>query len=1039
EAYEHQEVPFEKIVDAVVKQRDMSRSPVFQVMFVLQNTVEVPELKLGDVRLSRGKHEHTTSQFDLIVNITETPNGLQGAVEYCTDLYTESTVDRMMSHFKLLLAAIVEAPQQQVGSLTLLARAEKDQILGDFNDTGYPYLSHKTVIELFQEQVTKTPAAIAIVFEEEQLTYQQLNERSNQLAAYLRTRGVKEETLVPICVERSTSMIVGVLGILKAGAAFVPVDPEYPEDRISYILGDAKGTIILSNKKNSAKLIAAHPSEIIELDTEWPEISRQPTENSSIVLKCGHLAYIIYTSGSTGKPKGVMIEHRNLLSYLMNNKTRYIHESSPASGTFIHLSYTFDASLTGIFMPLMFGKSIVISSRQSLEVFEDRNFQKYAPYDFIKLTPSHLALLERHGRDVNGNWLTKKLVVGGEALHLSHFDYLIEQGVDVEIINEYGPTEATVGCSTYSFHTSEDVEKIKNGISIGKPIDNTQLYILNDQHALSPVGVPGEIYIGGAGLARGYLNRPELTAEKFISNPYSKEAGSRLYKTGDLGRWLNDGNIEYLGRIDDQVKISGYRIELGEIESVLGECDLVNEVVVLAREDKSGNRRLGAYIVPKQPFDLQGIQRYAKEKLPEYMVPSLWMELDHMPLTSNGKIDRKTLPDIGSNERSGTEYQAPRTEVEQTLAKLWQDLLGVEKIGVTENFFDLGGNSLLAMRVISQTQRAFKRELAVRDLFVYPTIAALGIYIASKNKSILLPAIEVQPKPERIPLSFSQERLWFIDRLEGSIQYQLPAVLKLNGDLDRQALEFSLQSVVNRHESLRTVIREYDGEPYQFIKDQNSLRLTVTDGSIYNEDPKGLQKYIEKIISNPFDLSTDDMIRASLITLNRQQHVLVVTMHHIASDGWSTSILVKEVTELYRSYVEGRQPVLRPLPVQYADYAIWQRTNLQGEVLNKKIDYWREKLQDVSALQLPTDYPRPAVQSRRGAATGFTISKELGDRLQTLGQQQGTTLFMTLLASFKVLLHRYSGQEDICVGTSIAGREQQELEGLIGFFINTLA
>ncbi len=1039
EAYEHQDVPFEKIVDSVVKQRDMSRSPLFQVMLIMQNTPDVPGLELGDLQFSPEASGYASSKFDLTLSVTQTSAGLFGSLEYCTDLYREETIVRMISHFKELLNSIVSNPEQKIGELSILSPAEEHQLLYEFNDTDAYYETDKTVIDLFEEQASKTPGNTAVIFGEEQLTYKELNERSNQLANYLIFRGVKHETPVPICIEPGIDMIVGILGILKSGGAYVPVDPDYPPERISYCLADTGANIVITGNECKSKLNVTGDIDVITLDHDWKIINSQSSGKVSIDIQPQQLAYVIYTSGSTGIPKGVMIEHRNLLSYLTNLKTRYIDNNEESSGSFIHLSYTFDASVTGIFMPLLTGKSVVISSKKSFDVFEDDNLFKHAPYDFIKITPSHLELLHSKMKTPDNKTLTKKLVIGGEALHKSQLSYFSDEGLDIEIINEYGPTEATVGCSIFRYNTSEDINKIDDNVPIGTPIDNVKLFILGENNSLTPVGVAGELFIGGPGLARGYLNLPDLTREKFIKNPFGKEQGSRLYRTGDIARRLKDGNLEFLGRKDDQVKIRGYRVELGEIENVLLSNESVKQAVVLQKEDKAGNKRLIGYVTANEKFDKEEIISYLKGKLPEYMVPVLFVQMESFPLTSNGKIDKKALPDPDISDLITNEYVAPRNESEEKLAAVWQELLGLERVGIHDNFFMLGGHSLLAMRLIHLIRREFETELPIKEIFQNPTIAGLVLQIELQGKGSVLPDIKVLPRPEDIPLSFSQERLWFIDRLEGTVHYHVPSVLRLKGKLDIEALTYSFQSIVKRHEVVRTVIREKDGVGYQYIKNEDNWELEIINGSKYSKDNSSLQNYVKELVNAPFNLSEDYMMRAHLIRMSDDDHVLVVTVHHLASDGWSTSVMVRDLVELYKSREEGREPNLSQLKLQFADFAMWQRNYLQGEVLEKKLDYWKGKLEGVEPLQLPLDYVRPANQTTTGSVSGFIIDKSLTEALKTLSQKHGTTLFMTLLAIYNVMLSRYSSQQDICIGTPIVGRQQKELEDLIGCFFNTLA
>ncbi|MCW3078681.1 non-ribosomal peptide synthetase, partial [Segetibacter sp.] len=760
-------------------------------------------------------HEQNNYPFSLTISTGEE---ISIRVIYNATLLQETYLREIENHFRNVLIQLVENSNATVSEIELLTAEEKQQLLVAFNNTATVTATNKTVVSLIEEQAVENANATALIFGEEQITYKELNERSNQLATYLRSQGVQTKTLVPICIEPGFEMMVGILAILKAGAAYVPIDPAYPLERVQFILEDTGATIVVSSKQSSNKIFGIRGLSIIKTDADVEAIRGQSTSNLNLDIAANHLAYIIYTSGSTGKPKGVMIEHSSLLNYLLNNKANYINKDSNNTGTFIHLSYTFDASVTGIFMPLLAGKSIVIGSEQQHEVFKDANLLKYAPFDFLKITPAHIELLKASMEDEDLRLVTKKLVLGGEALVPGHFDYFVENNIEVEIINEYGPTEATVGCSTYHFYPISEADKIKNGISIGKPLDNVQLYILNQSDQLLPVGVTGEICIGGAGLSRGYLNRPELTAEKFVQHPFIE--GARIYKTGDLGRWLPDGSIEYQGRVDDQVKIRGYRVELGEVESAILQSGLVRQTVVIAKQDKEGNKRLVAYIVSDNPGNKEQVKNLLSEKLPEYMVPSLWIELEHLPLTSNGKIDKKALPEAGEHEEQTDQFIAPASDIELKLAEVWQDLLEVEDIGIHDDFFKLGGDSLLAIRVISAIRKKLGIEVDINLIFEYPTIAQLAKNIQGGKSATLLPTVaSVQTRPSLIPVSYSQERLWFMDQLEGSVEYNTPAALRLIGQLNISALERSLSAIVDRHEVLRTVFREQGGQPYQFIKE----------------------------------------------------------------------------------------------------------------------------------------------------------------------------------------------------------------------------
>jgi amino acid adenylation domain-containing protein len=1035
-AYEHQDVPFEKVVEAVVKERDLSRNPLYQVMFVMQNVPDEPALQLGDLQLTLEEAEQITAPFDLSLSMEESAAGLSGRVVYCADLFTTETIDRMMVHYELLLQDIVKSPGEQIGALGMLTSREAYQLLVTFNDAVREYPHEKTLPALFTSRASQTPEATALVFGDRILTFRELEERSNQLAHYLQGKGVTADTLVPVCIERGPEMIIAILGIWKAGGAYVPVDPEYPAVRIGYMLEDSNATIVVTSNYGKEKIPGVDDIHIITLDG-GKQILEQQRITVPVTGPLPHqLSYVIYTSGSTGKPKGVMVEHRGMLNHLyakindllINDKTRLAFNAS----------YTFDISVWQMFAALVCGGQTIIYPEEL--IFQPAEFIRRVDADritILELVPSYLTSLMQEDAGVRFTQL-QYLMVTGEAVSQP----LLKQWFDhpqfgtIPVVNAYGPTEASDDICHHIMRSAP----VGVNVPLGKPVQNLHLYILNNVLQLCPVGIAGEICVSGVGVSRGYLNREALTAEKFIRDPFSPDPGMRMYRTGDLGRWLPDGTIEYLGRIDEQVKIRGFRIELGEIESVLQQCPLVNQAVVLAKADNDGIKKLIGYVVPNGPFYSDEILHYLEDKLPVFMIPSLLMEMEKLPLTANGKINRQALPDPDASLLMSDTYVAPRNETEELLTRIWQQLLGIERIGIYDNFFKIGGHSLLAMRLVAAIRRELDTELTIKSLFLYPTVAGLTAHVLSSGKSVQLPPVEAVERPAHIPLSYSQERLWFIDQLEeGSVQYHLPAILRLEGKLNRTALAYALQSIVSRHEVLRTAIATEGGIPYQLIQDVADWEMSITDEPVYREDADTLDALISKLINTPFDLSAGYMLRANLIVLEEETHLLVVVIHHIASDLWSAGIIIKELAERYAAYVEDRLPQLAALPLQYADYALWERTWLVGEVLEKKLNYWKDKLSGVTTLNLPTDHIRPAIQSTRGAGRKFLLDKELSEQLKALSYEQGTTLFMTLLAAFKVLLYRYSGQGDICVGSPIAGRTQRETEVLIGFFVNTLA
>ena len=886
----------------------------------------------------------------------------------------------------------------------------------------------KSFIDLFEEQVLKTPGNIAVVFEGEQSTYTDLNERSNKLAWYLQSKGVTDETLVPLYIERGINMMVGILGIMKAGGAYVPIDRDFPLDRISYMLKDTGASLLVSSKQSAFQLPGSGGIEIIEIES----VPGEQKNNLSTKVAAAQLAYVIYTSGSTGMPKGVMVEHRNLVDYVngLADKTR-INEC----GSFALVStIATDLGNTVIYASLVSGGALHIFSTESVSNIELlHHYFKVNNIECLKIVPSHWKALNMDGRLLLP---AKLLIFGGEALPEKIVEDIRLTGVSCIVVNHYGPTETTIG---KLLHIVEAGSKYEYTVPIGKPFSNTKVLVLTKNLKLCPIGIPGQLYIAGDGVARGYLNNPELTKEKFIPNPFSKENFQVMYNTGDLVKYLPDGNILFIGRADNQVKIRGYRVELGEIEGIFQSCQLVSQAVVLARDDKQGNKRLVGYIVPEGYYDRESILSFVKDKLPDYMVPAILMEMQTLPLTANGKVDRNALPDPDASELLSKQYVAPTNEVESKLATIWENVLEVDQVGIQDDFFQLGGHSLLAVRLVSSIRKAFLVEMPIGYIFDFPTVQLLAEQVKNLSQTGVMSSIKVETRPEKIPLSYSQERLWFIDRLGGSIQYHRPAVIRLKGKLNYNALNDALKKVVSRHEVLRTVIQEQDGMAFQVVKETDLFNLTIIEGSDFDNEPKAIQKKIELSVKAPFDLSKDDMMRAALIKLPEDEHILVITVHHIASDGWSVSVFVKEMVELYSAFTEGRAANLTTLTLQYADFSIWQRNHLQSDGIAKKMDYWKNKLQGVEPLELPIDFPRPAVQSRKGSVVTFSLGADISEKLQQFSQQQGTTLFMTLLSVFKVLLFRYSGQQDICIGTPIAGRQQQELEELIGFFVNTLA
>jgi amino acid adenylation domain-containing protein len=1038
-AYPHQDLPFEKLVEELKLDRDLSYTPLVQVMLVLNEPI--PQIQMTGLTVSPLVVETTTAKFDLTLSFENTPSGLIGNWEYNTDLFEACTIARMTGHFQTLLEGIVANPQQRVSQLPLLTLRERHQLLVEWNNTTKEYPFDKCIHQLFEEQVTRSPDAIAVVFEGEQLTYRELNQRANKIAHYLGTLGVEPEVLVGICVERSLEMVVGLLGIFKAGGAYVPLDPQLPHERLSFMLSDSSVPVLLTQSKLMVKL-PENKARVVCLDTDWGIISHSGEENPISSVGPQNLAYIIYTSGSTGQPKGTLIIHQGLVNYLSWCTKAYA--VADGSGAPVHSSIGFDATITSLFSPLLVGKKVVLlAEKQEIEAL-GAILCSQSQFSLVKITPAHLDLLSFLIPNWSAENQTKAFIIGGEALSGKSVSFWRESAPLTKLINEYGPTETVVGCCVYEVDAQT---QLSGGIPIGRAIANTQLYILDPYLQPVPIGVLGELYIGGAGVARGYLNRPDLTSEKFIPNPFSNQLGSRLYKTGDKARYLPDGNIEFLGRIDNQVKIRGFRIELGEIETAIAQYPGVRETAVIAREDVPGHKYLVAYIVPGSSDALASsdLRGFLKEKLPDYMIPGAFVILSALPLTPNGKVDRRALPVPEFQPELQRSLVAPRTPIEEMLASIWADVLSIGLVGVHHNFFELGGHSLLGTQVISRVRDTFAVELPLRSLFEAPTIAEFASRVENSlsngQSQEALPLLPI-PRSESIPLSFAQARLWFLDQLQpNSAFYNIPFALRLSGQLNIAALQSSINEIIRRHEALRTNFTTQEGQPVAVIAATLNCQLQVVN--LLHIRESDLQIKAQRLASveanRPFNLDREPLLRSMVLQLGETEYVLLFTMHHIISDGWSLGVFTRELTELYKAFCTGITPVLPSLPVQYADFALWQRQWLQGEKLEAQLDYWKQQLNDAPALlELPTDRPRQAVQTYRGRYHYAALSLELSGKLSALSKRTGVTLFMTLYAAFVTLLYRITSSDDIIVGTPVAGRNRQEIEGLIGFFVNTL-
>ncbi|QJB38147.1 amino acid adenylation domain-containing protein [Chitinophaga oryzae] len=993
-AYEHQAYPFDELVESLDLPRDLGRNALFDVLVVLQNN---DSAVIATDEFSAAPYEgveNTISKFDLSFNFTELADDIiRLRLEYNTDLYKQDTAHRMALHVKGLLQAVVADAGVAVGQLMYMSDAERQLLLEDFNDTAQPFPLDKTLTDLWSAQVKRTPDHTALVSGENVLTYEELDEISSRFSHFLRKQyDVQARSLIGLQLERNEWMIITLLAIWKAGAAYLPIDPAYPAERILYIIKDSGCKLVVD-----ADMVATFRQDEHDHMAHGPVNHHEPED----------LAYVIYTSGSTGQPKGVMITHRNLVNYIFAINRHYQVDDQDR---IIQVSnIAFDASAEQVLLGLLFGASLYIISREeTLDPVLLNQFLRKHRITHIHTVP---ALLD--GVDTGGGLCLKRMVSAGEACPASLAERWSHR---LKFYNKYGPTEATISSNIYLVSGQEE-----RTIPVGRPLDNTQIYILDEQQQLQPIGVNGELCIAGAGLARGYLNNPSLTAERFIAHPF--RADEKLYRTGDVARWLPDGTIAVSGRADDQVKIRGYRIEPGEITHFILGYEGIQQAVVIAAEIQPGEKDLVAYIVSAADVDIAALRSWLSERLPGYMVPAFFVALESLPLTANGKVDKRRLPLPAGNGERHTNYIAPRNATEQQLATLWQQLLSREA-GVKDNFFELGGHSLKLSRLAAAIHQQFSVRVPLKELFLRPVLEEQAAWIAAQEQSAYqrIPVLDVR---EDYALSSSQRRMWLLSQLgDASTAYHMPAVLELEGTLDKDLLEAGFREVIRRHEILRTVFRENKaGEVRQFIIPAEEIDFSLLPGDDLHAD-----------LSAPFDLSAGPLLRARLYEISEGHYLLGFVMHHIISDGWSIDVLIKEVLHYYNG--KGNTP-LPALPLQYKDYAAWQQSCLLSPEMAASKAYWLDQFSGpLPVLELPTDGIRPAVKTYQG---DFVTVDVPSAALKSLLLAQDATLFMGLLSLVNILLHRYSGQDDIITGSPVAGREHADLSGQLGFYVNTLA
>jgi amino acid adenylation domain-containing protein len=973
--------------------------------------------------------------FALVARCFRRGAGMQFQVEWDPSLWESELVENLKSAFVTLISNVrtATATEQAVATLPLLDGSERRRILEDFNCTTVDFPSDNLLHHLFSKQAARTPDAIAVESDNEIVTYRQLEMRSNRLARYLRKQGVRPDTLVGICMERSGAMVEALLAVLKAGGAYVPLDPDYPRERLAYMIEDSRAVVLLT-QSHLANLEPATPQ--IFVDEIRNEIEKEEDTDPSVQLWPENPAYVIYTSGSTGKPKGAMITHRAICNHMLWMQQAF--PLSEADSVLQKTPFSFDASVWEFYAPLFVGARLVMARPGG---HQDPDYLAAAlgrhGITTLQLVPSVLkALLEVLEPEKCSS--LRRLFCGGEALATELVNRVRSKFPRVELCNLYGPTETTIDATFWTCPP----EGAAGNIPIGRPVANTETYVLDSELQPVPCGVAGELYIGGFGLGRGYYRRPDLTAERFIPHPF--RIGARLYRTGDLARFRQDGTIDFLGRADHQVKIRGLRIEPGEIQARLAEHPDVSDAAVLALQDGSAEMRLVAYVIADASVvSIDQLRRHLAVHLPEYMIPSAFVFLDAFPLTPNGKLDRNALPaPEGNRQRQGAAFRAPRSAAEELLAGLFTDLLGLDAAGIDDNFFDLGGHSLLATQLVSRIRSAFHIDLPLRAVFESPTIAALAqrvFHSCGSDSSMDVLPIPAADRTHPLPLSFAQQRLWFLDQLiPDSPLYHIPAAVALDGKLDMAALEFALSELVARHESLRTRFVNAGSDPVQIIMPPSPVQLPVHDLSGVEDAQPQLDQLIRDSARMPFDLALGPPVRFSLVRLAAERHVLLLTFHHIAADGWSVNVLIEDLQDFYRSHLEQVAPARPELPIQYADFAVWQREWLQSHG-QAQLEYWKDRLVgSLPILDVRTDHPRPPQRSWQGNRIERKLPDTLSMDLAQLSRRNQVTLFMTLLAVWKVLLSRYSSQSDILVGTPIANRTRPEIEGLIGFFVNTL-
>ncbi len=1057
-AQEHQDLPFEQVVEIARPARRLDHSPLFQVLFAWQSN-DKSRFELPGLEIEQAPMSLEAIRYDLELHLYEHDDVVVGGLGYAAALFDQATIERHVGYLSSVLEAMVAQPALPLSQAPLAGPAEQ-ALLARWNDTGADYPQDVGIHRLFERQAAQSPQAIALIHGEQRLSYARLNAQANQWAHHLRALGIGAEgrvdQRVALCAERGFDMVAGLLAILKAGACYVPLDPSYPSERLLQVLAEADAELVLGDAVGrhalGARALAVH--RVLELDGLAERCDGLPTDDPAPLPDAGaeRLAYVIYTSGSTGTPKGVAMPHRPLINLVHWQRNEAVHSGLPAPRTLQFAALGFDVAFQEIFSSLCTGAALVLVDAQTrlqfdrlIELIDRQRVQRiFLPYIALQTLAEAADELPQPAAGLLPE--LREIIVAGEQLRLTpQIQRLFARLPACGLHNHYGPTETHV--VTAQTLAPGAIAAATSHVPIGRPIANARAYLLDRHGQPVPLGAAGELHIGGLGIARGYLGRAELTAERFLDDPFDARPDARMYRTGDLVRQLPDGRLVYLGRNDHQVKVRGFRIELGEIEARLAEHAGVRECAVLARNDALGDLQLVAYVVPQGRADglPATLHAHLASLLPAYMVPAAFVTLEAIPLTAHGKLDRHALPAPDEQAFARSRYEPPQGEAEIELARLWQELLGVDQVGRHDHFFELGGHSLIAVRLLSRIARAFGVAVPLATLFARPVLHDLAELLADapgeagNDSHELIPAT---PRGERQPLSHAQQRLWFLAQLDGdSATYHIPYAVRLDGALDIDALRAALQRVYARHESLRTVFAAEHGQPYaRLLPADSALALHEQELSRSPDVEAALTQWLAAERNRPFDLAAGPLIRASLARLGEHDHVLQLTLHHIVADGWSLGILARELGACYAAAREAHGDTLAPLPIQYADYAAWEHRRLGSDRLAEQAAYWRQRLAGApTLLELPVDRPRPARQSFEGAFLPFVLEPELSHELRQLAQRHGVTLFMLLLAAWATVLSRLAGQQEVLIGTPTAGRGRQELEPLIGFFVNTLA